>query len=145
VAALLIVPGTAYRMDNMRKAVAVGRQPHFLTDGEHDALNALSRDPERGGVLAPVYMGLLVPAYTGRETWIGAGSWTPDFTARQRHAEDLFAGRLSPARARALVRRSHARFLLSDCHGRAEIAPTVAAFTDPPKRYGCATVWRVRG
>ncbi|MFL5856149.1 MAG: hypothetical protein ACJ77L_05290 [Solirubrobacteraceae bacterium] len=145
VAALLIVPGTAYRIDNMRKAVAVGRQPHFLTDGEHDALDALSRDPERGGVLAPVYMGLLVPAYTGRETWIGAGSWTPDFTARQRQAEDLFAGRLSPARARALVRRSHARFLLSDCHGRADIAPTVAAFTDPPKRYGCATVWRVRG
>ena len=145
VAALLIVPGTAYRVDNMRKAVAVGRQPHFLTDGEHDALNALSGDPERGGVLTPVYMGLLVPAYTGRETWIGAGSWTPDFTARQRQVEDLFAGRLSPARARALVRRSHARFLLSDCHGRADIAPTVAAFTDPPKRYGCATVWRVRG
>jgi hypothetical protein len=89
-------------------------------------------------------MGLLVPAYTGRETWIGAGSWTPDFTARQSETEDLFAGRLSPARARALVRRSHARFLLSDCHGRADIAPTVAAFTDPPKRYGCATVWRVR-
>ena len=144
VAALLIVPGTAYRIDNMRKAVAVGRQPHFLTDGEHDALNALSRDPERGGVLTPVYMGLLVPAYTGRETWIGAGSWTPDFTARQMLTEDLFAGRLSPARARALVQRSHARFLLSDCHGRADIAPTVSAFTDPPKRYGCATVWRVR-
>jgi len=144
VAALLIVPGTAYRVDNMRKAVAVGRQPHFLTDGEHDALNALSRDPERGGVLTPVYLGLLVPAYTGRETWIGAGSWTPDFTARQRQVEDLFAGRLSAARARALVRRTHARFLLSDCHGRADIAPTVAAFTDPPKRYGCATVWRVR-
>jgi hypothetical protein len=144
VAALLIVPGTAYRVDNMRKAVAVGRQPHFLTDGEHDALNALSRDPARGGVLTPVYMGLLVPAYTGRETWIGAGSWTPDFTARQRQVEDLFAGRLSPARARALVRRSGARFLLSDCHGRADIARTVAGFTDPPRRYGCATVWRVR-
>ena len=144
VAALLIVPGTAYRIDNMRKAVAVGRQPHFLTDGEHDALNALSRDPERGGVLTPVYMGLLVPAYTGRETWIGAGSWTTDLTARQMLTEDLFAGRLSPARARALVQRSHARFLLSDCHGRADIAPTVSAFADPPKRYGCATVWRVR-
>jgi len=144
-AALLIVPGTAYRIDNMRKAVAVGRQPHFLTDGEHDALNALSRDPERGGVLAPVYMGLLVPAYTGRETWIGAGSWTPDFSARQTQAEDLFAGRLSPAGARALVRGTRARFLLSDCHGRADIARTVAGFTDPPRRYGCATVWRVTG
>jgi hypothetical protein len=144
VAAVLIVPGTAYRIDNMRKAVSVGRQPHFLTDGEHDALTALSRDPRPGGVLTPVYMGLLVPAYTGRETWVGAGSWTPDFTARQQQAERLFAGRLNPTQAAALVRRSGARFLLSDCHGRADIARTVAGFTDPPHRYGCATVWRVR-
>jgi len=89
-------------------------------------------------------MGLLVPAYTGRETWVGAGSWTPDFTARQQQAERLFAGRLNPTQAAALVRRSGARFLLSDCHGRADIARTVAAFTDPPHRYGCATVWPVR-
>ena len=144
VAAVLVVPGTAYRIDTMRKAVSVGRQPHFLTDGEHDALTALSRDPRPGGVLTPVYMGLLVPAYTGRETWVGAGSWTPDFTARQQQAERLFAGRLNPTQAAALVRRSGARFLLSDCHGRADIARTVAGFTDPPNRYGCATVWRVR-
>jgi hypothetical protein len=144
VAAVLIVPGTAYRIDNMRKAVSVGRQPHFLTDGEHDALTALSRDPRPGGVLTPVYMGLLVPAYTGRETWVGAGSWTPDFTARQQQAERLFAGRLNPTQAAALVRRSGARFLLSDCHRRADIARTVAGFTDLPHRYGCATVWRVR-
>jgi hypothetical protein len=144
VAAVLVVPGTAYRIDTMRKAVSVGRQPHFLTDGEHDALTALSRDPRPGGVLTPVYMGLLVPAYTGRETWVGAGSWTPDFTARQQQAERLFAGRLNPTQAAALVRRSGARFLLSDCHGRADIARTVAGFTDRPHRYGCATVWRVR-
>ena len=144
VAFLLIVPGTAYRVDNIRKAVAVGRQPHFLTDGEHDALTALSRDKRPGGVLTPVYMGLLVPAYTGRETWVGAGSWSPDFNARQQETENLFDGRLSPAQARALVQRSGARFLLSDCHGRADITRTVAGFTDPPRRYGCATVWRVR-
>jgi hypothetical protein len=143
-AVVLIVPGTAYRIDNMRAAIAVGRQPHFLTAGEHDALGYLARDRERGGVLAPVYTGLLVPAYTGRETWVGAGSWTPDFPARQQRAEDLFAGRLSPAAAQRLVRRSRARFLLSDCHGRADIAGAVAPFTDPPRRFGCATVWRVR-
>ena len=144
VAFLLIVPGTAYRVDNIRKAVAVGRQPHFLTDGEHDALTALSRDKRPGGVLTPVYMGLLVPAYTRRETWVGAGSWSPDFNARQQDTENLFDGRLSPAQAQALVQRSGARFLLSDCHGRADITRTVAGFTDPPQRYGCATVWRVR-
>jgi hypothetical protein len=43
-----------------------------------------------------------------------------------------------------VVRQSGARFLLSDCHGRADIAPLVAGVTDPPRRFGCATVYRVR-
>ena len=94
-------------------------------------------------MLTPAYLGLLVPAYTGRETWVGAGSWTPDLTARQQQVEDLFAGKLTGG-GRALVRRSGARFLLSDCHGRADISRTVSGFTAPPRRYGCATVWRVR-
>ena len=72
-------------------------------------------------MLAPVYTGIAVPAYTGRETWIGAGSWTPDQPARAEAAEALFAGRLDAAAAEALVRRSGARFVLSDCHGRADI------------------------
>jgi hypothetical protein len=32
---------------------------------------------------------------------------------------------------------------LSDCHGRADIEPLVRGFTDPPRRLGCATVYRV--
>ena len=83
-------------------------------------------------------------AYTGRETYIGAGSWTPNADARREAAEDLFGGRLTSAEARALVRRSGARFLYSDCHGRANIDRIVRPFTDPPRRSGCATVYRVR-
>ena len=141
---LLIVPGTAYRVDELRKAVNAGRQPFFLTGGEHDALRYLDRAPGRGGVLAPVYMGLLVPAWTERETWVGAGSWTPDFEARVQQAEQLFSARLSRARAEALVRASGARFLLSDCHGRADIRALVAGVTARERRFGCATVWEVR-
>jgi hypothetical protein len=143
-AAVLIIPGTLYRADNIRDAVNKGFQPFFLTPSEHDALTYLDKNPERGGVLAPVYSGLLVPAYTGRETWVGAGSWTPNFGQRQAAAEALFAGRLSPAAAERVVRGSGARFLYSDCHGRANIARIVSSFTDPPRRFGCATVYRVR-
>ena len=96
-------------------------------------------------MLAPVYLGIAVPAYTGRETWIGAGSWTPDQPGRAEAAEALFAGRLDAAGAEALVRRSGARFVLGDCHGRADIGALLAGFTDPPRRFGCATVWSVRG
>ena len=89
------MPGTIYRVDELRKAVNAGRQPFFLTDGEHAALRYLDRSPVRGGVLTPVYMGLLVPAWTQRETWVGAGSWTPHFDARLQQVEQLFSGRLS--------------------------------------------------
>jgi hypothetical protein len=142
--ALLVVPGTLYQVDNMRAAINGGLQAHFLKTGEHDALTWLDDQHESGGVLAPVYIGTVVPAYTGRETYIGAGSWTPDFSQRRDLSESLFDGTLTPAQASHFVRATGARFLLSDCHGRADIAATVAGFTDPPRRFGCATVWRVR-
>ena len=146
VAAVLVlcVVGIAYRANELREAVNLGRQPFFLETGERDALRHLEGRPEPGGVLTPVYSGILVPAYTGRETWVGAGSWTPDFESRRSETEALFAGELTSADARELVRRSGAAFLYSDCHGRAEIARIVRPFTDPPRRFGCAAVYRVR-
>jgi hypothetical protein len=146
VAAVLVlcVVGMAYRANELREAVNLGRQPFFLEDGEHDALRRLADHPEPGGVLAPVYSGIVVPAYTGRETYIGAGSWTPGFQRRQEEMEALFDGRLTTEEARDLVRRTGAAFLYSDCHGRADIARIVRPFTEPPERFGCATLYRVR-
>ena len=100
---------------------------------------------EPGGVLAPVYTGIAVPAYTGRETWIGAGSWTPDQPSGREDAEALFGGRLDAAAARGARAALAARAsCCRDCHGRADILAPLAGFTDPPRRFGCATVWRVR-
>ncbi|MEA2474628.1 MAG: hypothetical protein QOE06_2543 [Thermoleophilaceae bacterium] len=142
-AAALVVPGTIYLAGQMRDAVANGYQAHYLTTGERDALAYLDANPEAGGVLAPAYTGTVVPAYTGRETWVGAGSWTPHFPARRTAADRLFGGELAPAQARALVLGSGARFLLSDCAGRRDIERLVRGFTDPPRRFGCAVVYRV--
>jgi hypothetical protein len=136
--------GMLYRANELREAVNYGRQPFFLEPDERDALRHLERLSEPGGVLTPVYSGIVLPAYTGRETYIGAGSWTPNADRRRENAEELFAGRMGTAEARALVRRSRARFLYSDCHGRADIDRIVRPFTDPPERFGCATVYRVR-
>jgi hypothetical protein len=142
--ALLVLPGTCYRVEGLRRAVNFGFQPFFLTDGEHAALRWLDAAPGPGGVLAPLYSGLLVPAWTGRETWVGAGSWTPDFDARTQRAERLFSARMGRAEAEALVRGSGARFVLSDCNGRADVRRLLAGVTGPPRRFGCATVWEVR-
>ena len=81
---------------------------------------------------------LVAPVKLGRGSYVGAGSWAPHFDQRRIAAELLFDGRLTPARARALVRASRARFLYSDCHGRANIDRVVAPFTYPPRRFGCA-------
>jgi hypothetical protein len=142
--ALLVLPGTLYRVDQLRAAVNAGRQPFFLEDAEYAALRWLEAAPPPGGVLAPIYTGLLIPAWTGRETWVGAGSWTPDFDERVQRAERLFSGDMSQAEAEALVRESGARFLMSDCHGRANVERLLSRVTRPPRRFGCATVWEVR-
>jgi hypothetical protein len=143
VAALFILPGTAYNADHMLDAINKGFQAHFMEPDEHDALRHLDEEPEPGGVLAPAYLGTAIPAYAKREIWVGAGSWSPDFTERNVIADDLFEGRYSPAESEALVRRTGARFLFSDCHGRPDLTQRFAGFTEEPRRFGCATVWRV--
>ena len=95
VALLVVARHAPTASTSLADAVHVGRQPFTLEPGERDALRHLDALAEPGGVLAPVYTGIAVPAYTGRETWIGAGSWTPDQPERARDAEALFDG---PAR-----------------------------------------------
>jgi hypothetical protein len=141
---VLVVPGLAYRVDRLRGAVNAGLQPFFLEPSEHDALRHLDNAPQAGGVLTTVFSGQAVPAFTGRPTWAGAMSWTPDFKRRQALADDLFSGRLDERRAAALITGSGARFLYSDCRGHADISRLVARVAGPPRRFGCATVYRVR-
>ena len=145
VVALLVVPGTLYRADELRGAVNAGRQPFFLRPGERDALRWMEHAQPAGGVLAPIYSGLLIPAYTGRETWVGAGSWTPDAARRELLTEALFSGDVNALQAQNIVREAGARFIYADCHGRADITQLVARVTTGPAlQFGCARVWQVR-
>ncbi len=144
VVAVLVVPGTAYRIDRFAGELAADRQAFVLRPGERAALGFLARDRRPGGVLAPIYSGAVIPAWTGRETWIGAGSWTPDYEARRRATESLFEGHLGRRAAGALVRRSGAAFLLTDCHHPAGRRLALGSVAGPPRRFGCAAVYRVR-
>ena len=96
-------------------------------------------------MLAPVYSGLLIPAYTGRETYVGAGSWTPDFELRRELTERLFAGQLRPAMRRA-AREGLGRSLplLGLPRPGGHRALWWAASPIPRVRFGCATVYRVK-
>ena len=90
-----IVPGTLYRVDELAQRGQRG-PPAVLPRRRRARRAALPRRARRSPAACsrPVYTGLLVPAYTGRETWVGAGSWTPDFRAREQAAEQLFSGAL---------------------------------------------------
>ncbi len=112
--------------------------------GERDAFAFLRQSPLPGAVLAPVDLGMAVPAETGRNTWVGIFSWTPDFTRRTFASAELFAGDLAPGPARALVRSSGVRFLLSGCSEHGHLASALAPVLATEHHFGCATVYEVR-
>jgi hypothetical protein len=141
--ALLILPGAADRVRLARAAVQIGVEPYALQPGEEQALEALESDPRPGGVLASVHLGQLVPAWTGRETWVGHPSWTPEFRRRSELAARLLAGDLDAPAARRLVRTSGARFLLLRCGESAAVADGLSPAVAATRSFGCATVFEL--
>jgi hypothetical protein len=141
--AILVVPGTVHAARLMRDTVNAGVQPFYLQPGEDRALSYLSKLGEHGAVLSTPYLGSLVPARTGRHTWVGHPSWTRDFSARVVAADTLFDGRLSQARARALVRASRTKFILDDCGRHRAALPALKPIVTSVRRFGCASVYRV--
>jgi hypothetical protein len=137
---LAIAPGAVDRIRAARGAVYLNQQPFLLDEGERDALEAIERRPGPGGVLTAVDLGALVPYTTGRETWVGSPSWSPDFGERAAAVGGLFAGELTPSEARRVVRLSGARFVLQGCRSRADLASQLRPLLPDTRRYGCATV-----
>jgi hypothetical protein len=121
-----------------------GSEPYFITPSEKDALDYLNSTPMDGSVLSPVYLGQIVPAETGRKTWVGIFSWTPAYAARVVQANKLFSGQLSPSASIDLVRSSGARFLLADCQDRNDLTPILHSILQSEQHFGCATVYTVR-
>jgi hypothetical protein len=143
--ALLIVPGTLHRAEVALNSVQSGGDPFWVWPGEVEALKALEADPRAGGVLAPVYAGYMIPARTGRETWVGALSWTPDWERRVRRADAVFEGRVRGQAVRDLALASNARWLFGDCRpGLADLTADLRPILASVRRYGCATVWELR-
>ena len=142
---VLVVPGTVYRVQQMRDAVQAGLQPFFLTPDENDALAWLNSNKASGGVMTENYLGTVIPAYTGRQTWLGAGSWSPNFNTRQKALDQLFAGKLGADDSKRLVVRPGAGFILEDCRAKPRFFADVSTFTEVVWKHGCVTILRVNG
>jgi hypothetical protein len=142
--ALCTIPGAAYEVTNFHDAERSGAAPYFLTPDDDDALSYLDHLKTPGGVLARDYIGMAVPAFTGRRTWVGEWTWTPDFDQRSALAEQLMSGRLPNAEARELVAGTGARFILSDCGAQAPLSRQLGSMVASTHRFGCAAVYELR-
>ena len=77
--AVVTVAGLAYEIDTLTRSIDGRTAPYTLRPDEARALRWLDGAPGEGGVLAPEYIGMAVPAWTGRRTWVGHHAWTPDY------------------------------------------------------------------
>jgi len=145
--AAFTIPGTLWQLQNAQRTVRPrAGDANFITRDERHALDYLARDPRPGGVLSRLYLGQLVPATTGRRTFVGDCLWSqPDCSDRQVAVVDLFTGRLPPTAARAFVRAQPARFLLADCRPTADLTRLLGRLVRSVHRFGCATVYEVAG
>jgi hypothetical protein len=136
------VPGMVFAVQQLHRT----RDQHFFRQGESQALAYLDRSHRAGPVLAPVMpIGQAVPAFAGRQTYVGHYYWTPNYQYRRSLTEALFDGRLPRAQAVALVTASRAAFLASDCRPkRVNLEPLLGKLFVRVRRFGCATVYEVR-
>jgi hypothetical protein len=145
-ALLVAVPPAYEEVRNARqtvRAVYRGTDANFITADERDALEWLAHAPGAGGVLTNPYLGTVVPARTGRATWVGNPFWSWDFYARAVAVNNLFEG-LQPQAARHFVRSTGARFVLADCHSPVDLTPGLAPMLASRHTFGCARVYEVR-
>ncbi|HEU0023811.1 MAG TPA: hypothetical protein VFQ12_04240 [Thermoleophilaceae bacterium] len=143
--AVLTLPATVDRLGEARDRINENSGPYFLTRGERDALDYLDRLDTPGAVYAPVSMGQLVPAKTGRHTSVGNLFWTPDYLRRRAYTQLLFQGFLAPPAVRAIARSSGARFMFTGCTGATDLEDALRPLLASVRRFDCATVYELRG
>jgi hypothetical protein len=136
----LTVPVAAYEARKFARTATSPLVQYAVGRDDMAALRWVARRAPRGGVLAAMPFAATVPAITGRAVWVGDGYWTPHYAARARAARQLFTGRLSPTAARALVHRTGARVLVSDCAHHADLTRALGSMVTATRQFGCARV-----
>jgi len=117
---------------------------NFIARDERGALDYLAHNRDQGGVLTRFYLGSIVPAHTGRRTFVGNCLWSqPNCSPRAQTVQKLFDGGLSQRAARRFVRHTGARFVLTDCQSQARLARTLGPLVVGVRHFGCATVYEV--
>jgi hypothetical protein len=139
---VMIVPGTVHKFEVAVNSVRAAGDPYFVFPGEQQAMEALEADPREGAVLATAYDGHMLPYKTGREVWVGALSWTPDWDGRVRSTSRLFETGMPVDEARRFVRSTGARFMFVDCRpGLRDLEADLRPLLEEVRRFDCATLY----
>jgi len=91
-----------------------------------------------------VYLGQIVPAETGRPTWVGIYSFTPAYAERVDEATRLFSGQMTKVSAVSFVRSTGAKFVLSDCSHPQNLSSLLGSDLQATIHFGCASVYMVK-
>jgi hypothetical protein len=139
------IPATAFELSVAHEFMApTAGNANFIARDEKRALDYLAAEQGSGGVLTRFYLGSIVPARTGRRTFVGNCVWSePRCTPRAQVAQKLFDGTLSPPAARRFVHRTGARFVLTDCQSPSDLRRTLGSLVMAVHRFGCASVYEL--
>jgi hypothetical protein len=144
--AVATIPANVYvlRITQQYTAPATANS-NFITPSESAALNYLRTAPAKGGVLTQFYLGEVVPARTGRQTFVGDCLWAePNCMPKSTAADKLFTGSLSPQASQTFVRQTGARFVLASCvPPQADLTPKLGKLLTSVRHFGCATVYQL--
>ena len=141
---LMTVPSFIHKIGLARVNIQENLYPYYVFTDEKRALDALESDPRPGGVLAAEYASNMIPYQTGREAYVGALSWSPDFDRRRNRANRLFDGKMTPGQARDFVTETRARFLLDSCRAAADLTSDLRPLLARVRDFGCARVYELR-
>jgi hypothetical protein len=143
---LATIPANVYALRLAQEGTAPATaNSNFINSSESAALTYLRTAPAKGGVLTQFYLGEVVPARTGRQTFVGDCLWSePNCMPKSTETDTLFTGSLSPQASRAFVRQTGARFVLASCVGpQADLTPKLGKLIVSVRHFGCATVYEL--
>lgn len=147
VVAVATIPASVYEIVDAHHWMRPQRNDgNFIYHSEQRALSFLARDRVPGSVLAEYYLGAVIPAQTGRHTYIGDVLWSvPNYNQRFALTFNLFQWPLPEKAAQKFVRSTGVRFVLEDCHGHAGgLVRKLRPISRAVYQFGCASVIEIR-
>ncbi|MGO9960119.1 MAG: hypothetical protein ACLP50_29775 [Solirubrobacteraceae bacterium] len=141
-----VVPANVYALATAHSFVdPTPGNANFITTDERAALTYLDRDRQPGGVLTSFYLGEVVPARTGRHTYVGDCLWSePGCNPDAEQVQALFDGTLSRQQSQQFVTSTGARFVLAGCEPRVNLDRKLRPLIASTERFGCAVVFTLQ-